>query len=123
MKLGLLSILMFLLGAVPAALVFGQEGPVVSLVTIGAGDQIYEKYAHNAIRLQDASLPAPRGDVSFNYGIFSFGGDFFYRFAVGEMRYWMGPEYTPDMMAWYRSQNRGMVEQRLALGRAGPPPA
>ena len=42
----------------------------VWLVTAGPGDAVWERYGHNALRVLDTRTGY---DVSFNWGIFSFG--------------------------------------------------
>jgi hypothetical protein len=89
--------------------------PAVSLLTFGPGPAVYERFAHNAIRLQDLAESGQYSDVSFNYGLFNFGGDFIPRFVLGRMRYLMAPEYTPPMLDSYRENGRSASSATLAL--------
>ena len=62
----------------------------VWLVTAGPGDAVWERYGHNALRVLDTRTGY---DVSFNWGIFSFGQpvQFIIRFLQGRMVYTMAP--------------------------------
>ena len=88
----------------------------VSLITIGAGPQVWEMFGHNAIRFQD---PARGLDVSYNWGMFDFGQEgFFWRFLLGDWRYWMAGLPSEAMIAHYVTSGRGVVEQELELSPA-----
>ena len=87
----------------------------VYLVTFGPGEEIFEKFAHNAIWIHDPSSPEKYRDVAFNYGLFNFGGDFVYRFARGDMRYWMGGYGALEMIQLYQDDNRNIGSQELNL--------
>ncbi|MBS9774392.1 MAG: DUF4105 domain-containing protein [Tenacibaculum sp.] len=57
----------------------------ISVVTSGAGDKLYEKFGHTAIRIKDQSLNL---DLIYNYGIFDFQQKNFYlKFTKGFMEY------------------------------------
>jgi hypothetical protein len=45
------------------------------------GDEIFEKFGHNALRVTDAATGT---DALFNYGVFTFENNFFYRFLKGD---------------------------------------
>jgi hypothetical protein len=86
----------------------------ISVVTFGQGDPVWERFGHNAIRVEDAS----RGtDVAYNWGTFDFQQpNFVGRFLTGDTRYWLDTVNTPLMMQYYAQRlNRGIVVQRLAL--------
>ena len=58
---------------------------VVSLLTTDPStSEIYTSWGHTAIRVK---IPAENTDVIFNYGIFSFGDGFLYKFVKGETDY------------------------------------
>ena len=66
----------------------------VSLLTCGSGNEFYESFGHSAIRIKDDSL---KMDLSFNYGMFSFGEPNFYlKFAQGRLPYMLGV-YPTDL--------------------------
>ncbi len=101
----------------PAGQELGGQEPVpelsVSLITVGAGDLVYEMFGHNAIRIQD---PASGLDVSYNWGMFDFNQEgFFWRFLLGDWQYWMQGLSSESMIAFYAATGRGVVEQELDL--------
>ncbi len=120
---------MFARPAVPVSAIIGGRGSVgdlqefansepgselrVSLITVGAGPIVYEMFGHNAIRIQD---PARGLDVSYNWGMFDFGQEgFFWRFLLGDWRYWMAALPSEAMLRSYVASGRGVVEQELDL--------
>ena len=85
----------------------------VWLLTAAPGDQVWERYGHNAIRVLDERTGR---DVSYNWGIFDFQQvDFIPRFLRGEMLYSMAAFDTEAMVAAYARANREVVLQELAL--------
>jgi hypothetical protein len=83
------------------------------LMTMGQGDQVWERYGHNAIGIRDASANT---DVVFNWGLFSFDEPgFIGRFLRGEMMYWMGGQDVASTIAQYRAINRTVEIQELNL--------
>ncbi|MCH1571748.1 MAG: DUF4105 domain-containing protein [Longimicrobiales bacterium] len=111
-----LSLVIFLLAPANAA---GQEAEPGSdlrvwLVTAGPGDAVWERYGHNALRVLDTRTGY---DVSYNWGIFSFGQpvEFIVRFLQGRMLYMMAPFDTRAMLGAYAQANREVVLQELAL--------
>lgn len=85
----------------------------VWLVTAAPGDQVWERYGHNALRVVDQNTGV---DVSYNWGIFDFEQvDFIPRFLRGEMLYSMAAFDTDAMLAAYARADREVVLQELAL--------
>ena len=86
----------------------------VWLVTAGPGDAVWERYGHNALRVLDTRTGY---DVSYNWGIFSFGQpvEFIVRFLQGRMLYMMAPFDTRAMLGAYAQANREVVLQELDL--------
>jgi len=85
----------------------------VSILTIEPGDEIFEKFAHNAIRIRDETAGT---DLLYNYGVFDFDQSrFFYKFLKGDLDYWVDEGRTEDAVAWYQSQDRSIWEQVLNL--------
>ncbi len=84
-----------------------------SLVTIGVGQLVWERFGHNAIRIRDEV----RGtDIAYNWGVFSFQQEgFFIRFLQGDWQYWMEAFQGQPMIEAYKAQNRSVVEQQLDL--------
>lgn len=99
----------------PAEQVDAEPGDAltVQLITMGYGDEVWQNFGHNAIRIQDAT----RGtDIAYNYGMFDFAEPgFLGRFLQGEMLYWMAPIETARMVEVYRQENRTITAQRLNL--------
>lgn len=62
-----------------------SEFSEVSIVTSGAGEALYEKFGHTAIRIKD---PVLNLDLIYNYGFFNFNQPNFYlNFVKGFMKY------------------------------------
>jgi hypothetical protein len=85
----------------------------VSLVTMGPGKYVWERFGHNAIRITDTRTGA---DTTYNYGMFDFGHEnFFTNFANGRMDYWMeGHDATREVRS-YMQANRSVWVQVLDL--------
>ena len=89
----------------------------VSLVTFGPGEQIYERFGHNGIRVRDDE----RGvDQFFDWGHFEFTPDFMLKFAKGDLHYWMdGTADAQRLIDFYiRTGDRQVTEQILNLSPA-----
>jgi hypothetical protein len=85
----------------------------VYLLTFGWGDEVWEKFGHNAIWIHDASTAT---DTTYNWGMFSFDEPHFLsRFLTGDTRYWMAPIDLRSMLAEYRRRNRSILSQELNL--------
>ena len=85
----------------------------ISVITIGQGSEVFERFGHNAIRVLD---PATGLDVSYNWGMFSFDEpDFIPRFLSGDTRYWVEAIPTAWMLEAYAKADRRTEEQVLAL--------
>lgn len=88
----------------------------VYVITLGQGDQVWERYGHNALWIHD---PARGTDRTYNWGVFDASGpQFIVRFVRGRMRYWMESVDVQRLMAFYRSADRSITIQRLALSPA-----
>lgn len=87
--------------------------PVATLVTVGPGDAVWEKFGHNMIRLQDDE----RGfDVCYNWGLFDFEQpNFIGNFIRGRMLYTMRAMPTQPLLDEYQGQDRRVTVQRLNL--------
>jgi len=99
-------------GTLPAA----EPGSelTVMLMTIGMGDEVWERFGHNALWISDRS----RGiDVAYNWGMFDFNQpNFLGRFLTGETSYWM-EGFPGDMLVdhYSRVENRSVWVQELNL--------
>ena len=86
---------------------------IISVLTFGPGDAIFERYGHNAIRVRDTVTGS---DLAYNWGMFSFDDPgFLRRFLSGETRYWVAAFPSQPLIAVYQSQDRATEEQILAL--------
>lgn len=99
-------------GAAPVA-AQEQDRLTVYLVTAEPGDAVWERFGHNGILISDTETGQ---DIFWEWGLFSFSQEgFIPRLARGEMLYAMGPRYLEDRLAVYRSQDRAVWAQELAL--------
>jgi hypothetical protein len=85
----------------------------VYLLTFGWGDEVWERFGHNAIWIKDRT----RGtDTTYNWGMFSFDEPHFLRrFLLGDTRYWMAAFDLDTMLAEYKRLNRSVLAQELNL--------
>src|SRR3990172_469217 len=82
-------LVLFLLLFFPAAGHAQQPGENlhVYLMTMGPGTEVWERFGHNAIWVQDETFGY---GVAYNWGMFSFDQPhFIQRFMQGRMLYWM----------------------------------
>lgn len=85
----------------------------ISILTIGPGDQFFEKFGHSAIRIKD---PVLQLDYIFNYGIFNFNQPNFYsKFAKGELLYKVAANPYSYFIQSYKMEKRWVKEQILNL--------
>ena len=85
----------------------------ISLVTMGQGDAVYERFGHNAIWVHDTLRHTDR---QYNYGLFDFRQEnFILRFVQGRMLYAMGGLDGASSMADYAAHNRSIWVQELNL--------
>lgn len=85
----------------------------ISLMTIGPGDAIWERFSHNALVVRDNRA---RTEVAYNWGIFDFNdADFITRLARGRMRYSMRGFPASSSLAVYRQENRDVWMQPVNL--------
>jgi hypothetical protein len=86
-------------------------GLQVTLLTIGEGAPLWEKFGHNALWFTDPS----RGiDVAYNWGIFDFAEPgFLRRFLSGDNRYWVEGYPGAQLVEYYRRSDRTITVQRL----------
>ena len=86
----------------------------ISLVTVGPGEEIWERFGHNAIWVQDTVRDT---GTLYNYGIFDFRAEnFLLRFVQGRMLYRM--EGFPPDLSPYVDRNRSVWIQDLNLDAA-----
>ena len=85
----------------------------VSLLTCGAGNQIYSLFGHTAIRVRCDEM---HWDWVYNYGMFDYRTpNFATRFVLGKTDYELGVINFNDFLYPYITGNRWVYEQRLHL--------
>jgi len=89
------------------------EELAVSLVTIGQGDLVWERFGHNALLFEDREAGTA---TAYHWGIFNFfSEDFIPRLIRGTMLYSMGPSDFAAHLSEYRRAGRPVWIQELAL--------
>ncbi len=85
----------------------------VFLLTFGIGEQPWERFGHNAIRIRDTVAGT---DVGYDWGRFDFRqANFLVNFARGRMRYWMDSAGTSGYLEGYRRLGRRIWIQELDI--------
>lgn len=85
----------------------------ISILTIGAGDYLYDKFGHSAIRVQDENSNL---DIVFNYGTYDFNTPNFYtKFAQGKLLYSLSVSDYEPFFQHYKAEDRWITEQILNL--------
>jgi hypothetical protein len=85
----------------------------VALITFGPGEEIWERFGHNAIEIRDRSSGQAHW---YNYGIFDFAQqNFFLNFARGLMTYRIAQGYPSEELPVYVEEGRWVIEQQLNL--------
>lgn len=85
----------------------------ISILTFGPGDDLYSKFGHTAIRIQE---PSKSIDIVFDYGNFaSFEDGFYWKFIQGQLDYTMGGRRYKRLIESYKAENRSIYEQELNL--------
>lgn len=85
----------------------------VYIMTMGPGEQIWERFGHIGIGIRDAGTGT---DSVYDYGRFSFSQPGFLRhFLQGRMMYWMGGDPASRYVQFYSQAQRSIWEQELNL--------
>lgn len=85
----------------------------ISIVTAGAGDELFEAFGHSAIRIKD---PVLQFDYVYNYGMFDFNAPNFYsNFTKGKLLYSLGRYPFRYFLESYKSDERWVKQQVLNL--------
>ncbi|MBT8256753.1 MAG: DUF4105 domain-containing protein, partial [Bacteroidia bacterium] len=93
-----------------------SEEAEISILTIGPGDNLYDKFGHSAFRIND---PVHNRDLAFNYGTYDFNTPNFYtKFARGKLMYSLSVESFRNFHGRYLQQDRWIKEQVLNLNSA-----
>lgn len=86
----------------------------ISILTASPGEDIYALFGHTAIRIYDP-LDIPESDWVFNYGTFSFGDGFYFKFIKGRLDYKLSVEPYHHFFKVYHDSGRGLNSQTLDL--------
>ncbi|MBW3572609.1 MAG: DUF4105 domain-containing protein [Gemmatimonadetes bacterium] len=90
-----------------------DTGLTVTLLTIGQGDMVWEKFGHNALWIHD---PAAGTDRVYNYGMFDFNSPGYWsRFIKGDWLYELGVHDIQQTIYAYQHYNRAVWAQQLNL--------
>src|ERR1035437_5263742 len=90
-----------------------SDSTIISLITCSPGEEVYAKFGHTAIRINDIKNG---NDFVFNYGIFSFDTEnFYYKFIKGETDYQLGIYDTRYFLPEYAERNSIVWEQVLNM--------
>jgi len=90
----------------------------VALITVGPGEEVWERFGHNAILITLHAAPRPT-ELLFNYGMFDFAQENFYlNFARGRMLYRIATSEPAEDFAMYRAEGRWIVRQDLNMSPA-----
>jgi len=94
---------------------FGQfsisEKAEISIITVGPGSELFDKFGHTAIRVKDENF-----DKAYNYGVYDFDAPGFYtNFAKGKLLYILDVWPYDGFLNLYKKQNRWVKEQILDL--------
>ncbi|PYP81391.1 MAG: hypothetical protein DMD35_01355 [Gemmatimonadetes bacterium] len=97
----------------PEAAPAGMYDLDILLVTFGQGEQVFERFGHNAIWVHDVAAGT---DITYDWGNFSFRQPaFLRRFLTGDNRYSMEAKDANAMVDLYRQLGRPITLQRLNL--------
>ncbi|MEW5816852.1 MAG: DUF4105 domain-containing protein [Spirochaetota bacterium] len=89
------------------------EDLIIKLVTIEPGDELYTWWGHSAIIVEDVRHGL---SILYNYGIFSFEADSFYRnFVMGRLYFQIQATAAGRELDFYRRVNRTIRTQTLDL--------
>jgi hypothetical protein len=89
------------------------EGLRISILTCGAGEELYASFGHTGVRVRDDR--SGRDEV-YNYGTFNFSDpDFYSSFVLGKLQYYLERSSFRDFMYTYQVEKRSVKEQELNL--------
>ena len=112
MKRTIIALLMLWMAGMQAGAA-GEDSLRISLLTCGAGDEIYSLFGHTALRVEDRTTGR---DVVYHYGVFDFDTpNFALKFALGETDYQMGMTSYKRFLSEYAWLGRSVEQQVLDL--------
>ncbi|MDR3351234.1 MAG: DUF4105 domain-containing protein [Prevotellaceae bacterium] len=83
----------------------------ISLLTCGAGDELYASFGHSSVRVRDT---VQQIDLAFNYGTFDFNDPHFYaNFVRGKLNYMLHVTKFANFLFAYEAEQRWVFEQEL----------
>lgn len=92
-----------------------QDSLSVSVLTCTPGADLYAKFGHTALRVQNHTN---QNDVVFNYGCFDgAANDFMWKFLLGQTDYLLEAEPYESFVARYGRMGNGVTEQTLNLSQ------
>lgn len=92
-----------------------QDSLSVSVLTCTPGADLYAKFGHTALRVQNHTT---QNDVVFNYGCFDgSSNDFMWKFLLGQTDYLLEAEPYDFFVARYGHMGNGVTEQTLNLSQ------
>ena len=90
---------------------YAQSNLTISILTWGPGDYVFERFGHNALRVQDSATGL---DLAYNWGMFDFDQpNFLGRFLSGDTKYWVEAFPTQRLVDFYAGMDRESIEQVL----------
>ncbi|TAH27648.1 MAG: DUF4105 domain-containing protein [Cytophagales bacterium] len=88
--------LYFIVLTLPAKML--SSNTKIYLVTVGPGDELYSGFGHSALWFQDSTLQIDR---VYNYGTFHFDAQFYIKFTLIFMVFWLSTLIgTSDLANW-----------------------
>jgi len=107
-----ISCFSLVLGKTPSKTLLSEHSEI-SVLTIGPGEYLYDKFGHSAFRVKDSIYGV---DLVFNYGSYDFNTPNFYiKFARGKLLYALEKTAYHHFYKSYVYQNRYIKEQQLNL--------
>lgn len=106
------KIILLLLYVIISPLCIGNQYEI-GLLTCSPGEELYSIFGHSAI----AVLDKESGETTvYNYGCFNFGTEnFYFKFASGNLEYYLGHESLQSFSYTYMYEQRGVLYNRLYL--------
>ncbi len=107
--------------ATPAGAQSTGDSVIVSVLTMGPGEELFERFGHDALRIHDLRTGF---DSAYNWGMFTFEQPhFLQRFLTGDTRYWVEAFPAPFLIRYYRGAGRAVIEQDSSMTRRRTHPA
>ncbi len=88
------------------------EKATVEILTVAPGANVPDVWGHTAIMVYDPRLERK---IVFDYGMFYFGIDFGWNYIMGVPTYWLGVRTLEDTLAYFSSERRPILSQKLSL--------